>query len=189
MIHIHGSNISLMDPTAEQSIEERLKDAGPGLNVGLWLALVGVVDLAIVLSLTWALAPQAAIPVILFVILFPPIVMWFVLRLTWIPMARRYPAKPQAPDAVVNKSQSFVFGRFGGFNNCVHIAADEKYLHLIAPSIFRLLGAAVISLPWDSMREVKPSAWPGMTRARIDGTSIAGPNWCMKLAAAPESND
>jgi len=128
-----------MDHIVEQSIEGRLKNAGTGLNVVLWVVVIGVVDMAVGLSLIWALAPQAA-------------------------------------DAVVKKSQSFVFGRLGRYNNCVHIAVDENHLHLIPPSVFRLLGAKVISLPLDSMCDVKPSAWPGMVRARINGTSIAGPN-------------
>ena len=177
-----------MGQVTEQTIEQRLKNAGPGLNVGLTIGLIGVLDLIIVLTITWFVAPRAAIPAALFVVVFPPLVLWAILQLTWAPMARRYPARPQSPDAVVKKSQSFVFGRLGRYNNCVHIAVDEHSLHLIPPSVFRLCGAKVISLPWDAMHEVgRPSAF-GMVRAKIDGRVFAGPTWCMELAHTEPSS-
>jgi len=175
-----------MEPIVEQSIEQRLRNAGPGLNVGVWLFLIGVFDIAVVLTVAWFVAPQAAIPAIVLVLLLPPTVIGLILRLTWLPMARKFPAKPQTPNAIVKKSQSIAFGWFGRYNQCAHVAADEHHLHLIPPAAFRVLGARVMSLPWDAMREVKPSVWPGMTRAKINGRSITAPNWCMKLASATD---
>lgn len=128
-------------------------------------------------------APVAAVIAIAFVG-FPLLVFTVVVRLTWHPFLNRYPAQPVMPDAVSKSFQSFRFGAVGAYNNCIRITVDERHLHLEGMGPIRWFGATRLSIPWDAMTEAAPSRLPGMIHARLDDRTVAGPEWCMKLAIA-----
>ncbi|HRP62139.1 MAG TPA: hypothetical protein PK400_02480 [Phycisphaerales bacterium] len=139
--------------------------------------------ITVVLILIGTPAPAAVIVAIVFVGL-PLLVLAVVVRLTWRPFLSRYPAQPVMPDAVSKGFQSFRFGPIGAYNNCIRIMADERHLHLEGMGPIRWFGAARMSVPWEAMTEASPSRLPGMIRARLGDQTVAGPEWCMKLAVA-----
>ena len=112
----------------------------------------------------------------------PAVVIWLIATLAWNPNARRWPAQPVLTGAVSKAWQSFAFGRFNRFNNCMTIIADERCLHLVPFALFRLAGSKPISLPLDRMTDIKPAIGGFMMSARLDGRLIFGPAWCMSLA-------
>lgn len=139
--------------------------------------------ITVVLTLIGTPAPAAAI-IALAIVGLPLLVLAVVVRLTWHPFLNRYPAQPVMPDAVSKGFQSFRFGLVGAYNNCITIVADERHLHLEGMGLIRWFGATRMSIPWEAMTEASPSRMPGMIRARLGDQTVAGPEWCMKLAVA-----
>ncbi len=155
-----------------------------GVNFGVAIMAFIAMDALVLVAVLAALQP-AALPIAVGVGLTAPLaLLWLITQILWAPIARRHPARPQAPDAVVRLYQSLAFSGARRINNFVHIAADADHLHCIAPGIMRITGAKVISIPWDRLTEVRSKGRFGMTTARLDGRYFAAPTWCMQVALA-----
>lgn len=162
---------------------DRLASA-KGVNFGAAVIVFAATETLVIVALVGALQP-AMLPIVLpAVVGLPFLIFGFITQIMWAPVARRYPARPQAPDAVVRTFQSLALGPLNRINNFVHIAADADHLHFIAPGIMRLTGAKVISVPWDRFTEVHEKSRFGMTNARLDGRLFSAPTWCMQVALA-----
>jgi hypothetical protein len=112
-------------------------------------------------------------------------VFWLIVRVLWKPLQRRYPPQPVLAGAVSKSWQSFGFGPLMRLSNCLTIAADERHLHLTPFAPMRWVGAETVSLPLDRIRNVRtsPLTMRMLMAADLDGRSITGPAWCLKLAA------
>ncbi len=89
-----------------------------------------------------------------------------------------------APDAVRRNFQSFGFGIFN-FGMCVHVVADERYLHLLPSWFLRWAGARPVSIGWDEIEVTMVGRrW---AKARIGTTKIRGPAWALRLAERGEA--
>lgn len=109
----------------------------------------------------------------------------FLISAMWSTLSSRYPARPILPSAVSKGWQSIALHGWMGFNNCLTISVDEQHLHLIPWRIVRALGAPPVSIPWDVITDVRPS-WPkAYSKARVGGTAIQAPAWCLELATPP----
>lgn len=158
---------------------------GVALAIGLFLAIDIVIVITIALSV--GLSPAAAIMLILLIIGAVCIALALVTRLLWLPVQRKYPARPIEGGAVSKPWQSFSFGPFGRFNHCLRLTADAHHLHIHPFVLFGWCGAKRISLPWDRITEVRLSRVPmSLSWAKVDGRRIAGPAWCLELAALEE---
>jgi hypothetical protein len=109
-------------------------------------------------------------------------VAWLIVFLMWKPLMRRYPPQPFLSGAVSKSWQSFAFGPLMRMNNCLTIVADEQCLHLRPFAPMQWLGAGWISLPVNRIAGVQPGMF-GQLSAFLDGRMIAGPAWCLNLAA------
>ncbi len=116
-------------------------------------------------------------------ILFTALVFWLLVLLIWKPLQSRYPAQPFLSGAVSQSWQSFAFGPLMRLNNCLTIVADERHLHLRPFVAMQWLGAGWISLPLDRIKGVRSSMLGMQMTAVLDGRMIAGPPWCLRLAA------
>lgn len=98
-------------------------------------------------------------------------------------LAAAYPPVPPKPDAVVKRFQSFRIGMMG-LGGCIHVAADEKYMHLTPARFARWFGVRAMSIPWTKI-ELTGKRYKGRgVAAKIDGKlDIVGPPWVMDLAA------
>jgi hypothetical protein len=166
-------------------IKDRLAKPSGGMNTDLLLGVILVIDFVIVFAIVFALSPNQALIVVPIVLGAPFAIFALMTVLLWKPIERRFPAAPQSRDAIVKLGQSLQFGRFLRFNNAMALAADEDHLHLIPFIAFRLAGAKVISIPWSRVTDVAPP--PGrfsmkLTKAKIDGRTLAAPEWAMKFA-------
>ncbi|MBT8487179.1 MAG: hypothetical protein HKO59_16610 [Phycisphaerales bacterium] len=106
----------------------------------------------------------------------------FVVARAWRPFESRFPPTPTTPDAVVRTAQTFIIDRLP-FARAFDVAVDEACLHLTPRRLWRLVGARPISVPWEA---VVPDPGPESPRWRtvtIDGVPMAGPRWCLDLAA------
>lgn len=173
-------------------IKERLAKPSGGMNVDMVFVVLFVVDFVIVFVLLLVLAPVHAAWIVPFVIGLPFAIFGLLTAVVWKPIERRFPAAPQSRDAIVKLGQSFQFGPLIRFNNAVALAADEDHLHLIPFTLMRLTGAKVASIPWSRVTDVAPP--PGkfsmrLTRAKIDGRTLAAPEWAMSFARVGETSD
>lgn len=160
-----------------------------GVNFGTAILVFVAADTLVIVALVGALQP-AMLPIVLPAIVgLPFLIFGFITQLMWAPLSRRFPPRPQAPDAVVKTYQSLAIGRLSRINNFVHIAADADHLHFIAPGIMRMTGAKVISVPWERFTDVKQKGLFGMTNARLDGRPFSAPTWCMQVALAQAGAD
>src|SRR5213078_495240 len=100
----------------------------------------------------------------------------------WNTVARGRRAEPVGEGAVRRRYQSFSFGIFN-FGWSVHVAADERYLHLTPAGFMRWAGAKPVSIPWDEVRlaEKQPRR-RSLARAKIGKTTVVGPRWALELA-------
>jgi len=97
-------------------------------------------------------------------------------------LAKEFPAVEPAPDAVRRSFQSFKFGMYNaGWS--VHVAVDERYLHLMPAALFRWCGAKNASIPWEAITLEKRGKMS--TRVKIGKMTIWGPTWCLELAQPP----
>lgn len=110
--------------------------------------------------------------------------LWGFSSMIWGPLARRFPPREPAPDAVGRRFQSFSIGMFN-LGCCIHVMVDETHLHLTPVKPFRLCGTGPISVPWDAIQIVKRPAWRRLVIAKIGDQTIAGPAWCLELAEPP----
>lgn len=98
------------------------------------------------------------------------------------PLAEAFPPVEPAPDAVARRFQSFKFDMLN-FGGCVHVAADERYLHLRPAWLARRFAFRDMSIPWAEIKPVR--AKPKWVEANVRGVTVRGPAWCMNLAAPP----
>lgn len=99
-------------------------------------------------------------------------------------LAARFPPVPPAPDAVARRFQSFRIGIMNlGF--CIHAAADEKHMHLSPARLARIFGMRPLSIPWTAIHLTGKRSM-GTLEARVEGTSMYGPEWLMSLAGRTE---
>ncbi len=101
----------------------------------------------------------------------------------WGPLARGFPATAPGDDAVWRRYQSFRLGLLN-FGYCIHVAADEQYLHLVPIKPIRLLGGRPASIPWDAIHIEKRSDRGKWITARVGTHTLRGPSWCLELASA-----
>lgn len=95
-------------------------------------------------------------------------------------IATRFPAVEPARDAVMKEFQSFRFGMVN-LGKCIHVAVDERHLHLLPAKFARLFGAKAASVPWEEVW-VERKVYGTFMRARIAGQQVLGPEWCLKIA-------
>ncbi len=109
-----------------------------------------------------------------------------IVKLGWGPLPRDFPATDPGDDAVWRRYQSFRLG-FMNLGCCIHVAADEQYLHMVPLKPFRALGGRPASIPWDAIRIEKRSPNGKWITARVGRHTLRGPSWCMELASATEA--
>lgn len=98
---------------------------------------------------------------------------------TWNKIAMAHPGVEPAPDAVRRNFQSFKMNLLNlGFS--VHVAVDEHYLHLFPTLFLRWFGALPASVPWEAIEA--PAKSIGSYKVKIEGVTVWGPAWCLKLA-------
>lgn len=98
---------------------------------------------------------------------------------------REYAAKEPSQNAVSRPFQSFSFDILN-LGWCVHVDADESYLHLRPAWLARVIGGMrPVSIPWDAI-EVKGKATLryAMLSAKVGKVTMVGPAWCLNLASS-----
>ncbi len=105
-----------------------------------------------------------------------------VIKLGWGPLPRDFPATEPGDDAVWRRYQSFRLG-FVNTGCCIHVAADEQYLHLVPLKPLRALGGRPASIPWDAIRIEKRSPDGRWITAQVGRHTLRGPSWCLELAS------
>jgi hypothetical protein len=100
------------------------------------------------------------------------------------PLVSAFPPVPPAPDAVRRRFQSFRFDMLN-FGGCIHVAADERCLHLFPSWLARRFGMRDMSVPWSELQRTGGKGkW---VEVKLRGVTIRGPAWCMNLAAPAEN--
>lgn len=123
--------------------------------------------------------------IVVFVVVEPIAILWAVMRFGWRPFAEDFPAQHVDEHAVRKRFQSFRLGLLNlGFS--IHVAVDERHLHLEPAAWMRRLGARAVSIPWDSISVVKRSRTGAWMTARIGKHTLMGPTWCLELAEPAE---
>ncbi|MHC4416408.1 MAG: hypothetical protein ACYS0G_14125 [Planctomycetota bacterium] len=116
------------------------------------------------------------------------VILWAIVRFGWKPLADVFPPQPSQPDAVVRRFRSFRVGVVN-FGFSMHVAVDERHLHLETVALFRWFGARPVSVPWESIRIQKRSRWGRWITAKVGPRTITGPAWCLELAEpTPDTN-
>lgn len=96
-------------------------------------------------------------------------------------LVRAFPPQEPAADAVRRRFQSFQIGLVG-CTWSIHVAADDRFLHLRPARIVRWFGVRPLSIPWDEIK-VRGKGFFGFVRTTVRGVKIEGPAWCMGLAS------
>jgi hypothetical protein len=97
-------------------------------------------------------------------------------------ISSKFPPSDPRPDAVRRRFQSFKFGLVN-LGWCVHVAVDDRHLHLSPTRLARWLGMRAMSVPWEAIEVVGKATIGSSIRVRIAGEEILGPAWCLNLAA------
>ncbi len=100
---------------------------------------------------------------------------------SWGDLQKSWPGRPPADGAVVREFQSLRMGSTS-FGGCVHIAVDEKHLHLLPAKFLRWFGAAPVSVPWESITDVRPAGRGKFASASLGGRRVTAPAWALELA-------
>lgn len=104
-------------------------------------------------------------------------------------LGSKFPGVEPMPGAIRKEFQSFRFDSVK-LGQAVHVAVDEKHLHLL-PAWFprRIMRMPAMSIPWDAITLTEPSSRVhrmavrrGMAMAQIAGVTVIGPAWCLQLA-------
>jgi len=102
----------------------------------------------------------------------------------WAPLAKQFPGKAFEPDAFRRNFQSISLGAIS-FGGCVHIVADDNFLHLIPSRFLSIFGCTSVSIPWEKIG--KPSKQPYFSKRwaniTVDHHSkiLTIPRWCMDI--------
>lgn len=99
------------------------------------------------------------------------------------PFAEQFPAVEALPGAVRREFQSLKVGA-SNFGGCVHIAVDERFLHLYPARFLRMFGCEAASIPWERIAIVKP-AGKAHAVARAGSITFTAPRWALELASPP----
>ena len=105
-----------------------------------------------------------------------------IIKLGWGPLPREFPAREPGDDAVWRRYQSFRLGLMN-LGYCIHVAADEQYLHLVPIKPLRILGGRTASIPWEAIRIENRSRRGKWITARVGTHTLRGPSWCLELAS------
>lgn len=93
-------------------------------------------------------------------------------------LSKKHPPLEPLPSAVRRNFQSIRIDMLNlGF--CVHIAVDERALHLFPSAIMRLLKLPGASIPWDAFSNVKRKN-KSYAQARLEGSDVLLPLWAMR---------
>ena len=104
-------------------------------------------------------------------------------RDSWTPIAEAHQPVEPAPDAVVNRWQSFSAGMLNlGWS--IDVAVDETHLHLRPSPLGRVIRLRPASVPWESVEFVREGRFSAKVRAA--GIELRGPKWCLTMAKIPE---
>ncbi len=109
------------------------------------------------------------------------VVIGTIVRWGWGPLPREFPAKEPRHDAVWRRYQSFRLGLLN-FGFCIHVAVDERHLHMVPIKPLRACGGRPTSIPWDAIRIEKRSARGKWITTRVGKHTLTGPSWCLDLA-------
>lgn len=99
-------------------------------------------------------------------------------------LAKQFPAREPAAQAVRREFQSFRFGMMdAGWG--IHVAVDDQHLHLSPARLERMFRVPAMSVPWAHVKLVKRGE--RRTKVRVEGekekVEIIGPTWCLELAS------
>jgi hypothetical protein len=97
-------------------------------------------------------------------------------------LASKFPPAEPRPEAVRRRYQSFKVGLVN-LGWCIHVAVDERSLHLTPARVARWFGMRAMTVPWESIEYLGKAAIGSSVRVRIAGEEIHGPAWCLNLAA------
>ncbi len=107
------------------------------------------------------------------------------LAFTWNRMARTHTPVEPAHDAVRRDFQSFKLGIYN-LGLAVHVAVDDRHLHLLPARILRWGGAVACSVPWEAVTPLGDRAFRAFA-VRIAGQTLTGPRWALELSS-PANN-
>jgi hypothetical protein len=113
---------------------------------------------------------------------------WAIMRVSWRPLMMKYPAQRPTANAVTRNFQSYRFGHLN-FGFSMHTTVDERHLHLTPARFLRWFGAGPISVPWESITDVRPARIGRYATARFDRMRVVGPRWCLQLAEPGETSE
>ncbi|MBL8764734.1 MAG: hypothetical protein JNM07_10745 [Phycisphaerae bacterium] len=101
---------------------------------------------------------------------------------SWGDLARAFPAREPARDAVRRNFQTVSLNSMN-FGGCVHLAVDPTFLHIIPTRFVRVLGGSTgISIPWESIVVSGGDEQRKMRRAQVGSKTLRAPAWCLELA-------
>jgi len=89
-------------------------------------------------------------------------------------LSSKFPPMEPLPDSVRRRFQSFKIGLIN-LGWCVHVAVDERYLHLTPTRLARWFGVRAMSVPWEAIEVVGKAAFGSSIRVRIAGEEILDP--------------
>lgn len=119
--------------------------------------------------------------VVEFVVIF--VVLRAVLRSSVGRLGERFPFVEPEAGAVRRNFQSFRIGLVSaGYS--MHVAVDDRYLHLMPAAIMRWCGARACSVPWSEVQVLRRMG--SYRKAKVGGVNLYGPGWCLDLAAPGE---
>ncbi len=122
-----------------------------------------------------------------FDLLIIPVLIGAVVRSNWNPLADRFPAIDPALDAVRRNFQSFSSGSLS-LGGCIHVAVDDRCLHLQPAWLARRLGVAAASIPWDNITIRRLGSRSAKVRIESTQVELTGPRWCLELAVKPDNS-
>jgi hypothetical protein len=98
-------------------------------------------------------------------------------------LARAHPPVTPGPNVETRGFQSLSFG-IVNLGWCVHVDADERWVHLRPAWIARRMGMSAVSLPRDQI-VVEKTRW-SKAFVKVGTLSLTGPKWC--LAPGPRDD-
>jgi hypothetical protein len=113
-----------------------------------------------------------------------PLIVGAVVDANWNPIAQKYPPVGPSPDAVRRNFQSFAIGSLS-LGWCIHVAADERCLHLNPCWIARCIRARPASIPWQKLAlESAIGKHAVAILPELPSIRVRGPRWCLELSPA-----
>ena len=110
-----------------------------------------------------------------------PLIIRTIVNGSWGELQNAFPARPVAGGAVLREFQSLRIGT-ANFGGCVHIAVDEACLHLLPAMFIRWFGAGPVSIPWESLSEVRRTSRGRFAEAVAGRKRLTAPAWALELA-------